>query len=723
MPIERARSTRTVAGLRFLLLGVFVLALGGLGALYWFGRNEQPLERTPPRPDASDPGGAIKALAEGFRFQLEDGGRTLFAIQSRGYQLDDEGRVLIDGMGVEVFAVGGDTYLIESDKAVFDRETNEAQLQDGARVRGPAGIELESPTLELAQKGNLIRTDTKVSFRYGSLAKGTADRLRLNLAEKLYLFAGSVWIENGDASAAPFSLASRRILVDRVRHNVRAEKGVEARYANHRLRARQANLWLAEDDKTPIFFRAKHEVRGHLGSQASAAELGPVRFAGRRLSVYFEPGTRNLARLELAGRPIEPAFLISSPVAQPPRRLLAGLVLGTFTGGALTQAEATGGVRLAELRRAPPDESWTQVPLGPDDEDAAQEDPAAEEVEDDTAIEPVDVTLAPFDAYERDALRVAVAPRAQLTMTPEGELSEVVLLDKVELREPRYTARGTQARFDYANGLGEFVGLPAEVVSPRGRMTAPRFLYTERSGLLYASGGTRSRLERGGESGNAFTAGPLGEGEGPIWVESVEAFFRDPDRTFLFRGGVKAWRGENLLRADELQGEERTGKLTAKGKVSTVWQPAPRPTTGPPPLPAETTSDVFLYQKNGERIRYEGNVRSKQGDRNLASDVMEVELDANRKAKAVVLEGNVRIEDPATGRSVTGDWARYDLGSKTVEVEGQKVVVKEKDGAEVSGRRVVYELGSEKLEVGGTPQRLPQPAPPAATPTPPPGQP
>ncbi|HRC88278.1 MAG TPA: hypothetical protein PK413_22035, partial [Thermoanaerobaculia bacterium] len=341
------------------------------------------------------------------------------------------------------------------------------------------------------------------------------------------------------------------------------------------LRANQINLWMEDDEKTPILLKARRLVRGRVASNLTGGTLGPVRFQGRWLVGYFKPGSRDLDHLELSGPAIEPALVLTRAPGEAPRRLLASRLIGSFQGGALSRAEAVGGVRLAELRREPPDEDWTHFTPSADTDSLDAEGEDEEEDEPGEQAGPLqgvslDISPRPFDSFEEDALRVATAPRAEAVLGAEGGLVEVLLTGEVWIRDQRYTAQGNQARFDYANGVGEFLGTPATVVASQGEIKAPRFLYTERSGLLFASGGTRSQLKQDPKGGAGLAAGPLGKGEGPVWVESQEAFFRQSDRTFLFRGKVKAWRGENLLRADEMQGDEASGRLSAKGNVNTL---------------------------------------------------------------------------------------------------------------------------------------------------------
>ena len=95
------------------------------------------------------------------------------------------------------------------------------------------------------------------------------------------------------------------------------------------------------------------------------------------------------------------------------------------------------------------------------------------------------------------------------------------------------------------------------VTSDRGRIEAPRMVYNTDQQIVNARGGVRALLQKVEETALAGT--PLAKGEGPVHVESQEAFWRQQPSSFMFRGDVRAWRGDNLLLAPELRGDKSGG--------------------------------------------------------------------------------------------------------------------------------------------------------------------
>ena len=708
---------RSIVRLRRALLALFVLLVAGVAVLYWFGRSG--LDRPPKvvTQEGELPDEELTFSGKDFDYSFEEGGRTVFTIHGAGFGRDRDGSVVVDQIQVKINTLQGESYEVEGVQGVYDQETQEALLQSGVRVKGPSGIELETTKLQLTQKGKSILGQEPLTFRYLEKAQGRADRMRVDLDERLFILAGDVRVDNGPDSPGPFRVRAGRLYLNRNQHHARADGDVFVAYLAHRLRAPRVTLWLSEDDETVQFVRATQGVRGRLGFSPQADGVGPVRFAGRNLAAIFSPDGGDLARFELGSNPFEPATVISVTPGEPPRRLGASFINGNLEGGNLTRAEALGGVKLAELAVEPEEEAWdAEAEAAPAAEplDAGEEEESEEEAAPEALAGRDSVAL---DELDEKATRLATARRAEAGFGPDGQLIEVTLYERVDFRDPQFHARGDQARFDFSNGVGEFRGKPVAVTSARGNMTAPRLLYTQRTGLLVAQAGVRTEL-RQESSRDVLGESPLAQGEGPIWVESQEAFFRGSSRSFLFRGKVRAWRGDNLVLADELKGDEDSGQLTATGNVRTVTKqkvatPARAASPGAPQPPIEVTAASMVYSKSAGTIVYRTGVQAVQGQRALACDELTVELDASQQLRALVLVGKVKIDDRETGRSVVGDRARYEPGAKTITVEGERATMRDRDGAEVTGQRIVYEFETGKAQVTAAP-KPPSPTPGAA---------
>jgi lipopolysaccharide transport protein LptA len=351
------------------------------------------------------------------------------------------------------------------------------------------------------------------------------------------------------------------------------------------------------------------------------------------------------------------------------RTLTAIQIEGQLAQGVLTQAEAFGGVELRETARG---------------------------------------------GGEKEVRR-ATGKRADAAFRPDGQLASVNLHNEVTFRDQTTRATGDRASLDLDSGRGEFFGDPVVAVSPRGRMTAPRILYNVDNQVLNATGGVRAVMEQDEDSELAGTA--LGEGEGPVHVESREAFWRKEPQSFLFRGDVRAWRGENLMLTAELKGDQVEDRLTAAGGVKTLWIPDNKDPKAKR-APVEVVAQEMVYLEGGDLLTYTGSVRVVQEGKTLSCDRLDVEMTEANRAKMMTCNGDTRMNDPKEGRQIAGQKAVYDLTTKRMEITGDKVTMKDRAGNQVQGRRVIYSVDDGKVEVKGKddkPAAVAKPAPAAGT--------
>lgn len=681
--------TPFVRRLRRLLLGLLAALVVGLIGLYLFGRSGGEVRpRTASEEEEEGPAGEATVVGEGFDYSLEQGGETRFRIRGASYQVDRDDKVHLEQMGLTLFAEGGETYEVESRQAVFDPKTDQTVLDGKVRVQGPGGIQVTAPKLELMDKGQVLLSHGTVGFRYGETAQGGADRLRAELSEHLYVLVGDVRARSQEGQPVSFALRADRAFLDRKRHQMRCDGDVRVAYGQRRLDARRVMLWLSDDDREVEFVRAGMGVRGWLVAAGGEEPAAPVSFVGGSMSAVFLPGSRELEKFELAEARNRQAVVLAPAPGGLLRRFAAGYLVGTLSAGELSRLEALSGLTFAEYAVAAP-------PPPPA--------PAAE-------LEPV----APPPEPQGEPLRRLAAERGEATYGAGGALEQVEVHGAVEYRDAQASARGDRAVYDVAGGEGEFFGAPAVLHSAEGDLAAPHVEYATSSGILHADGGARTVLSE--RQAGALSHTPLAHGEGPIRVESTEAFLRRSPQAFLFRGEVRAWRGENLLLSDELSGDDGEGRVTAKGHVRTLWYPEGQGEAAAEKLPLEVTADGMVYLRGPATVTYSGAVRAVQGQRSLVCRELRVELDERGRARRLLASDRVQIRDGESGRTVTGDRARYDLDGDTIEVEGETVVMKDREGGQVKGKRLVYHFDTGAAEVKGAAEAAGAGEPPAASP-------
>jgi lipopolysaccharide transport protein LptA/LPS export ABC transporter protein LptC len=672
-----------VSRLRTLLLIVMILVLGGLAGLFLFGKAGQQAIRKPlgdDDPTQAKEGTAL--LGEDFDYTFTERERPVFRIRGDSIRADQGGTIFLDGVGMTLYDEQGRDYHVESKEASFNREANEGKLQGNVILKGPSGLMLRTAQLHISEKGRVLISPKDVVLRYADQYVARAEKMRVNLNEEMFVLAGHTRVESLPEAEVPLALTADRTVYDRKKKLLRVEGNAVLRRGQEQVRAQRLSAFLTEDEKSLTFINAHWNVSGRLAGSGDNPQMSVVRFTGRDLAVMMQPDVENQPRKVMLEGGEKNRAMIETSGAGVTRTLTGLQIEGMLAQGVLTQAEAFGGVEVREATRAA----------------------GGKEV------------------------RRASGMRAQAAFRPDGQLASVNLINKVVFRDEKTRATGNRATLDMDSGRGEFFGEPVEAVSDRGRMTAPRVLYNVENQILNAVGGVRAVMEKTSDSDLAGT--PLGQGEGPVFVESREALWRQNPSSFLFRGDVRAWRGENLMLTAELRGEQEADRLVATGGVKTIWIPTDKPqgkkaapaSTGSKRAPVEVVAQEMTYRKGAGHLNYTGAVRVVQEGKTLTCDRLDVEIGEDNKAEVMTCTGDAKMNDPKMGRLITGDKAVYDLDTRRMEITGEKVTMKDRDGNQVQGKRVIYLVDEGKVEVKGKNETAAPATPtPAATPTPPPG--
>lgn len=654
-----------IARLRKLLLAAMILVVAAVAGLFMFGRmGQRDMRRQVEEGAASEAGEGTALIGEDFDYTFTERERPLFRIRGESIRASQAGTVFLDDVGVTLYDEQGRAYHVESREASFSRESNEGKLQGNVILKGPTGLQLRTAQLHINEKGRVLVSPKPVVLRYADQYVARAQKLRVNLNDEMFILAGNTRVESLPGAEIPLALTADRTIYERKTRLLRVEGNAVLRRGLEQVKAQRLGVHLTADEKSLAFVRAMFNVSGRLAGQSPQASV--VRFSGRDLAVQMQPGVENQPRkVVLEGGERNRAMI--ETVGAGVTRTLTGLQIeGMMANGAMTEAEAFGGVDLRETTRAG------------------------------------------GGSGDRETRR-ATGMRAKAGFRPDGQLSSVELINKITFRDAQTRATGKRATLDLDSGRGEFFGDPlVDVVSTRGRMTAPRVLYNVEHQILNAVGGVRAVMEQVEDSDLAGT--PLGQGEGPVHVESREAFWRQEPSSFLFRGDVRAWRGENLMLTAELRGDKTANELTAAGGVKTLWIPSAKDTAkaqgktakGDPQVkraPVEVVAQEMSYREGAGVLSYRGSVRVVQEGKTLTCDKLDVDIAEDNKAEKMTCTGDARLNDPQGGRLITGQKAVYDLTARRMDITGDKVMMRDREGNQVQGRRVIYFVDDGKVEV------------------------
>jgi LPS export ABC transporter protein LptC/lipopolysaccharide transport protein LptA len=669
------------AALRKLLLAALVLCVLVVAGLFLFGRAGLRRE-APSREAETKAGKGMTLIGEDFDYTFTEGKRPIFHIRGESVKADHEGTLYLDGVGLTLYDQQGQVYHVESRKASFNRESNEGTLQGDVFLKGPAGLELRTARLDLLQKGQRVVSRGAVEIRYGGKYVAHGGRLELDLADEVYMLQRGAQVDSLPGATPPVSLRAQRLVYERQQHWIRVEGDANLRRGEDWLTARRIFANLSDDESSLTFVRALWNVTGETRSSLQAPAGGTaapshVRFGGKELAVILQPEGNEVRRVELEGPPGEDAKAHLQAVAPGVvRTLTARRIEGVLANGVLSDAQGFGGVEMRE----------SLYPVGK---------PAV--------------------------TRQANGQRAAATFRPDGQLATMSLNVNVTYRDGPVTATGNRAALDLEEGRGEFFGAPVVITSDRGRLEAPRVVYNTDQRIASARGGVKAVLEKVEETALAGT--PLAAGEGPVHVESREAFWRQQPSSFLFRGDVRAWRGENLLLAPELRGDQEADLLTATGGVKTLWFPTPEQAAktaasgkrqaaaagGGKRRPIQVLSTDLSYQQKTGVLVYTGNVRVDQEGKTLSCQHLEVDQGADHQAETMTCTGDTKLNDPQTGRRVEGQRAVYHVDQRQVDIFGAPVVMSDRDGNQVRGEHALYFIDDGRVEIRGQDETAPAP--------------
>ncbi len=713
-PSREMRRNRAIRRVRWLVLVATLAAVALIVALYLAGRSDRPDSGIDPddlESESMEPTGEMVTVGEGFERTVTEGDRQLFTVRGDRYSVNREGTVFLEGVEVVIEREEGGAYRVEGEKARFEMEERRGRIAGGVRVEAPDGLVLETESLRVTDDGTQIRTSAPVAFELGEDYVGTAEGLRAWLRSRRFLLEGLVEIESRPGAEEPLRIQAKGLVLDRNRKLLRSQDWAVLRRRGERLSALEMHFFFAEDERTLRFVRAERRVTGILrsGGSVDLGDSGARRlgFEAGKMTLMMSEDGRNPRQLDLErfGR-MRPRIYTLGPRAAPRYRLSAPTITAWFGAEgaaerAVAEGQAPGDVVL--VMHEPGERVVDEAALGaqPVPEEAGEEGAGEPEPEEDERAGPT--------------RRRATGRVAEASFGPDGEVSTIEMRDGVTLEDGQVDAEGEVARFDPAEERAELEGRPAVARSEQGTMEAPRILYTRGTGIVHGVGGVRVRIDDA--AGSPLGGSPLASGarnEGPVRIEAEQGYLRDEPRTFLFVGDVRAWRGDDLLVADEMRGDEAEDRLTATGGVRTLWNPEEddgTPAGSAQDGPIEVTSDELVYRQGERLLVYTGDVKAVQAGREIASQEMVLTLAEEGGIERLVATGDVTIDAPPpadapdeTGKSLRGARAVYDPEARTIDVSaaaGGKVSLRDSDGSVVQGPRMVYDIEADRVRVVG----------------------
>jgi LPS export ABC transporter protein LptC/lipopolysaccharide transport protein LptA len=669
-----ARRATNIARLRILLLVALGLAVAAVVGLYMFGRAGQRAKQRQPE-EATNAEKGTTLIGDDFDYTFTEKERPIFRIKGDSIRADREGTLFLDGVEVTFYDIQGNPYHVESKQASFNRSSNEGLLQGDVVLKGPSQLELRTAQLQIRDNGHILVSPRPVEIRYVGQYVVHGNKLRVDLPDEVFTLQGDTRLASLPGAEQPVAGTAQRAVYERHRKLLRIEGEAHLRRGTQKIQAERISAYLSEDETSIVFVRGMWDVAGESSGQ-KGGDGAPtlVRFTGKDLAVMLQPQGNEVRQVDLEGAAQDRA-MIETVGGGLQRTMTALRFEGVLAEGVLSKAIGFAGVDIREVARG---------------QKAANGQPQ---------------------------VRQAHGRRAEASFRPDGHLATVLLDNEVTFQDPQVSATGNRATVDFEANRGDLFGTPVAAQSEKGKINTPHLLYDTAHKILHSNGGVRAVLEK--VSDTALVGSPLAEGEGPVQVEAKEAFYRQEPSSFLFRGDVRAWRGENLLLSQELLGEKAQDRLTATGGVKTLWIPTDQATAAAPKgggaaagktearktearrAPIEVVASEMVYQQKAQLLTYTGAVRVEQEGKTLECQKLDVQMNEQRKPQKMTCTGQAKLNDPKAGRTIEGGTAIYLLDQRQVEFTGDKVTMKDKDGNQVQGRRVLYSIDDGKVQVQG----------------------
>lgn len=651
MPPRRGKLTvGRIRALRWLLLVVSLALVAGLWGLYYVGRSARPVSLIE-GPSVTDE--AVQQLGRGFDHTVSHEGKPLLRIRGNRDRRDKDGNLHVEEVLITAYQRDGSRYEVAADRATYSLEKREAVLEGRVSLAGPDGFTLRTGALTLREGGRWLESQTPVAFQYGTNTPlhGRAAAFHAFVERGHFMLSDNVFLETRPAEGGepPFSLGAQRVVFERSLHMVRAEGGITLKWGRSHLKALRLAAHLTPADNRLQFVRARWKVRAMLHAQDAEGRDSHTLAEGATIAMLMDEAGRSPSLVELEQGAEQRAHVRRGvPEAEEMFDVEAARIEAQVVDGRVTQTLADGDVVLLSKEKGAPRRRLTA----------------------------------------RDARAV---------FTEAGGVARLEVQGGVELEEGR--RKLTAERATMTPERTEATGAPVVVVSERGELRAPQVAFTAAGSVVHATGGVEATMTQ--DRDNPLRKTPLAADSGPIRVESAEAFWVDEPSSFLFKGKVRAWSGDRVLRAEQLRGEPPQQLLTAAGAVETLWfmPPADGAPPGTAPSQVRVTAETLSYSDREDLLVYEGGVRVVDAARTLHGNRLQVELTEGGEAQRMTATGDVRLEAPAEGRTITAQRAEYDLEAGRVVFHGAPVTLQDAKGGTLSGAQAVYSVADGKVRV------------------------
>ena len=597
---------------------------------------------SPPSAGEDAGGGEAVSVYSGFEYTESLAGKILFALSSARTLGLASGWHQIEGVRLQFYNRGIGGAVLTCDSASFNKDTRDAKLSGAIHFEFPDGGFVTTERGVFDASSGVFSTDAEVMFSGGG-AIGRAEKAIYLLSDDVMTLEDVVVrLAEGGSLRAP------EVVYRRGDRRVELPKGCRLDRDGSRLDAPRASIILEGAQGPPVRF----DFAGGVTLEGLAGEQqGTLGGWARELVAVRDGETRWQVTATTDGPWVELLLQGGDQILE--RRLLCWVLRAAVSEKGLQNVRASDGVCL------------TDVPM-------------------------------------TGATRSASAVTARLRMGESGA-GDVDLDGNVVLSSEDIRATGHHARLVAATGLAilngdQSRGVRATLVSGQSEIVADQVHMFEREKRAEARGNVQGKVQR-----MELLAGQPNAGDIPLHfaaeVLDVEAGGED----LHLRENARAWQGDRLLFADEIHYRRSRETLEASGHVRTTFPSIAA--TGAPA--AGGGGEVLIvaksltYERGARRAIYQGDVRYSDGEYVLTAGEVEILFGEDDTVSVVEATGAVDIVEPATGRRMKGDHARWQWSTQTVELTGNPAQLTDEKGNVTNAGSLTWDRSSGRVTVSG----------------------
>lgn len=719
-------------------LAVFVSVVGALIA--YLSLQDKGRRNGGDRPKLQ---GQVVAVFNNTRYQHEVEGRVRFILTAGTDRTYQDGTHELEQVRLEAYRSDNETFdVVSADRAKISDTTDltklDAEFTSNVMVRTSEGLALKTGYLRYAQADDAVETEEIVEFEYknmsgrarGMIVKAADERVHLLREVEVVIKPDSKDGGAGkESDAAGTRIRSGSAVLDKkARQVILADAALITRGAVEMKGARvvaylsggnslqrieaRGSAYLAEggnaevtsNDMDFLFAEDNRLVRATATGEVYARSLGePLREAwAGSLEIDFadSPSGTVAQAIRASGNSLvklHPTASASSSVNPTERQLKASRIALQFfpDGRNLKSAEAVDDVVLTVSPLRPE--------RGADRKTIRAPYMTASFFEDGNRIRSFSANggvRAEMEATipEVHPLRVSTSKTLEARFAADSQdLEQVEQQGEVRYNEgDRY---GTADRSVYdarAEALSLRGGRPTGWDS-KARIQADEIDYDREKDETHARGDVRTTYYSREAVGDAA---PFRESKSPIFVTADRADARNGEGVAVYTGSARAWQDDNFVRGDKIELYEKEKRMVAVGNVKSALYKVERETSpdSKEVVPAFASAGAAFYSDADRLIRYEGDVKARQGGDRVEAQVVDVYLKKEvNEADRIFAQGNVVLVQPE--RRGYGDKLTYTSEDGRGVLIGRNARIDDNEKGAIIGGQLTFYSRDDKITV------------------------